>query len=88
MKAAPINTRVGKRKFLRDLLGNIAKDLIAQVDRMPSEWDGHELRELIAMDAMYERGALAKIGPRREAFERVVRDRIRAGNLLPAKRRP
>lgn len=48
MKRPEINTRAGKRKFIRSLMRGIEKDLLSKVDRMPEDWDGIELRWLIS----------------------------------------
>jgi hypothetical protein len=37
-----------KRRFIRCLARNVAKDLCSKVAKMPREWDGIELRELMA----------------------------------------
>ena len=37
-----------KRRFIRDLIANVQKDVLAKVDLMPAEWDGVELREYVA----------------------------------------
>lgn len=36
-----------QKRFIRELMGNITKDLLAKADRWPEHWDGHELRCLI-----------------------------------------
>ncbi|MCR4302119.1 MAG: hypothetical protein NUV51_10950 [Sulfuricaulis sp.] len=48
MKANPINTRQGKRQFIRSLTCSVSKSVCAAVDQMPADWDGYELRELLA----------------------------------------
>jgi hypothetical protein len=37
-------------KFVLNLTGSVAQDLVAKVEdgRIPSDWDGHELRQLLA----------------------------------------
>lgn len=35
--------------FVRDLSRNVTKDLIAKSIAWPKEWDGHELRQLLAI---------------------------------------
>lgn len=37
-----------QRRFIRQLIGNVKKDLIAKVPKIPREWDGIELRQWIA----------------------------------------
>lgn len=44
----PPLTRAQKRTLIRQLVKSVLADLVADVPRMPSEWDGIELRELIA----------------------------------------
>ena len=41
-------TKAGKQKFIAELIGNVKKELIANVPKMPEEWDGIELRQYIA----------------------------------------
>ena len=37
-----------KRKFVGDLIGAVKRDIQAKLDKVPDEWDGHELRQLIS----------------------------------------
>lgn len=37
-----------KRKFIRELIANIQRDVLKAVPNMPEHWDGHELRRYIA----------------------------------------
>lgn len=37
-----------KQKFIRDLTKSVVCGIIEKCDKMPNEWDGHELRRLIA----------------------------------------
>lgn len=39
---------IGKRKFVRELVQNVQADILAKVDQMPDDWDGHELRRYVA----------------------------------------
>jgi|WetSurMetagenome_2_1015567.scaffolds.fasta_scaffold59843_2 hypothetical protein len=39
-----------KTKFITDILEATKESLLARVNRMPDEWDGRELRQLIADD--------------------------------------
>jgi hypothetical protein len=41
-------TKAEKRKFIRELIGSVQAGVLAQVERMPAEWDGIELRQYIA----------------------------------------
>lgn len=44
-----MNTQRDKKRFIRSLCNSVRNDLIDKVGRMPKEWDGYELRELIAL---------------------------------------
>jgi hypothetical protein len=35
-----------KRQFIEDISETMKDALLSKVDRMPEEWDGHELRQL------------------------------------------
>lgn len=37
-----------KRRFIRSLTKSVSTTLVSKVGKMPREWDGNELRELIA----------------------------------------
>jgi hypothetical protein len=37
-----------KKSFIRDLCNCVKLETIARVKHMPEEWDGHELRALLA----------------------------------------
>jgi hypothetical protein len=41
-------TKAEKETFIRELIGNVQRDILAKVEAMPEEWDGHELRRFIA----------------------------------------
>jgi hypothetical protein len=41
-------TQREKRRFIRELIGSVKKTVIANVAKMPEEWDGIELREYLA----------------------------------------
>jgi hypothetical protein len=49
-----------KKRFIKQLTGGIAEELISKIDRMPEEWDGLELRQLLAdkfaSEATYDMG--------------------------------
>lgn len=48
MRKRPIETRNGKRRFIRELCNRIRDEVSAKVPSMPTEWDGHELRIYLA----------------------------------------
>lgn len=37
-----------KKRFVKELIRNVAREVLAKVEHMPDEWDGHELRKYIA----------------------------------------
>lgn len=43
-----INTKAGKRAFVRDLMTSVRKDVLAKIAQMPENWDGIELRWYVA----------------------------------------
>lgn len=43
-----IHTAAGKREFLTNFLDSVRDELIGRAADMPDEWDGHELRWLVA----------------------------------------
>lgn len=55
---AHINTPEGKREFITNLCDNVRDEMISKIAKMPEEWDGHELRELLSAKFEYERGRL------------------------------
>lgn len=69
MKANSINTRRGKRAFIRSLTRSISESACAAVEQMPADWDGHELRELLAELFTSERmGSMRKDRRRMSAY--------------------
>jgi len=59
-------TREWQRKFIRDLLGSIQKELFDKLSEAPTEWDGIELRWWIAYAACE---ACPDRRPRRKRFK-------------------
>lgn len=43
-----IRTVAGKREFLKNYLNSVRDNLISKAAKMPAEWDGFELRWLVA----------------------------------------
>lgn len=43
-----MTTKGFKAMFIRELCNNVRDELVAKIARMPPEWDGRELRELVA----------------------------------------
>jgi hypothetical protein len=41
-------TKAEKKRFIRELCGNVAKEAQEKVSRMPESWDGIELRQYLA----------------------------------------
>lgn len=62
-------TKANKRKFIRELVGSVKKTALANVDKMPENWDGIELREYIA-----DKFAESKAMPSRPYMKQRVSD--------------
>ena len=43
-----IMTKKDKKRFIRELIQSVTKEILDKVDKMPEEWDGHELRQFLA----------------------------------------
>ena len=45
-------TRKQQKAFVRELVRNVSREVIGQIDsgKLPEQWDGHELRELLAIN--------------------------------------
>ena len=41
-------TKTEKKRFMKELTKNTLNAMIAKIDNIPEEWDGHELRELFS----------------------------------------
>lgn len=65
-----------KIKFIQNITASIAKELVAKVQdgRIPEEWDGHELRELLAEKFAAETSDVLKNkrSPRYKAYRNAV----------------
>lgn len=57
-------TKAEKKRFIRELTAAVRDNLLKKVDDMPDEWDGHELRLLLA--AKFEREARFDMPRRRK----------------------
>lgn len=57
-------TRTEQIRFVRDLTGQVKNSLLADIGRVPEEWDGHELRQWIA-DRFQESSYTLKTDKRR-----------------------
>ena len=44
-----------KEKLLKDFIGNVQKSMLEKLDRVPEDWDGHELREWVGETFYFER---------------------------------
>jgi hypothetical protein len=64
-------THTQKRRFLRELTRSILDSALDSAEKMPEEWDGHELRCYLAdkfRDSAYF-GAMGKGSMRRREYE-------------------
>jgi hypothetical protein len=60
-----------KKKFIANLCDSVRDELVAKVEDMPDNWDGHELRQLIA--SKFNREAFDLIrGKRGRAFRNEI----------------
>lgn len=69
-------TKEEKIKFIEDILDTMRESLLKKVDKMPEEWDGYEIRRLIA-DYAEEKIAYFEMNkPRLRAYDntRIVRN--------------
>jgi hypothetical protein len=41
-------TQAEKKRFIRELTKSVAAEVLAKVPKMPEQWDGVELRQLVA----------------------------------------
>lgn len=41
-------TREERREFITSLCDSLKADILSKADKMPDDWDGHELRQYIA----------------------------------------
>lgn len=61
-----------KQLFIAMLCNRVRDSIIAKIERMPEEWDGHELRRLIADTFEHEAWTVRK-GSRDPAYRRRYR---------------
>ena len=53
-------TKTEKKRFIREFIGDIQKDVMAKVEKMPEEWDGIDLRFYIGSKFAWEIEGLTK----------------------------
>lgn len=63
-----MKTIAEKRRFIRQLVKAVERTVIDALPRVPKEWDGHELREIIA-DAFDNQRTLRRTDQRRRLSE-------------------
>jgi hypothetical protein len=56
-----------KAEFIRNLTNSIRDELIGKTGQMPEEWDGHEIRELLAYKFTREKTDVVK-GKRKKEY--------------------
>jgi hypothetical protein len=54
--------KADKLRFIDDLIANMKASVVAAVDAMPEDWDGHEIRKYIADKCI---GNVTAMTPRR-----------------------
>lgn len=70
-----INTPEGKIDFINTLLNTQREALIEMVKRMPDSWDGLELRQLVADQAVSNAKWVAMSNKRKRAYKNAVMTR-------------
>lgn len=66
-------SKAEKKAALSTICNSVRDDLIRQIDNMPPDWDGFELRELVAKSFDRDRRKMART--RANAFERALVER-------------
>ena len=61
-----------KREFIVSLTESVQRELIVMAARMPMEWDGHEIRELIAAKFDAERSDMMKMKKSKSRYREYV----------------
>jgi hypothetical protein len=64
-----------KEEFVRGLIREVEKDVLSLLAHVPEDWDGHELRNLIADTFDHERSDLLVKGLRKHQY---LREKIAA----------
>lgn len=67
----PLPTKAEKSQFIADLIDSCHSRLLDRLDRVPDEWDGHELRQWIA-DTFAEQTSGALTGKRGREYRNAV----------------
>jgi hypothetical protein len=52
--------KLQQRQFVTDLCDNLRSDLLESVNKVPENWDGHELREWVADTAGQFKGGMIR----------------------------
>ena len=63
-----------KRRFILELINNVQADILANVGKMPEEWDGHELRRYVADKFDESAMTVGRKGPYGKPYARRTRD--------------
>ena len=56
-----------KKRFIKNLTGSIRDELISKIDKIPENWDGYELRQLLA-DSFKQEAYLKMTGKRKKDY--------------------
>lgn len=65
-----------QKRFIRELIRNVEKDILDKVYDFPSSWDGHELRQYIA-----DQFAACNLGTLTGARKRNYQNTVLVSNL-------
>ena len=71
-------TRTEQRRLLRNFINAVRDHLLERSKDWPEEWDGHDLRELVASAFEWERTPIMSKAPRRR---RQTQNEIAVRNL-------
>ena len=71
-------TRQEQRKFVKEVIDSVSKDIVEKLPKVPEEWDGRELRQFVADNFALATWALKEDKTRYRDYknEVVVRDLV------------
>lgn len=65
-------TRADQFTFVNELVNRVQSELLLNIERIPEEWDGHELRQWIADKFQESAYTLQRDKPRYRAYRNEV----------------
>lgn len=74
-------TREEKKRFVKNLCDSVRDTVLESVEKMPDEWDGHEIRAYLAehfeREARSTLGRNGMLGPRSRRLREYRQERIK-----------